>query len=567
MPVGRENAPSCLGEIAGKIEPKIGKISAAGRCHRPPRTLASDFEVSSTVLGSGYAGQVRLAFKKGLDSKQQVAVKSFKLRGMKTSKKTQLTNEIGVFLCMDHPHVARLLDVYETNTEMHLVMECMEGGELFSRVTEVKKFSEFDAADATRQMLLSLHYVHSYGIVHRDLKLENFLYDVKGGNHLKMIDFGFSKFFDSKGGRLKTSCGTMAYVAPEVLGKGGYTSQCDLWSMGVIVFVLLSGRMPFRGKSEEQARDIKKGNYSFKNEHWGNISAVAMEFTRSLLEPNPAKRLTSKQALQHRWILGYSKKAAPTWDLVPIFDALRSWELAPKFQRVCHSMMAWSITNEHHAQVRDYFLALDKNHDGFISLGELQGVLVQELNMSEPEASEALQVLWRHGDQKISYSEFLAAMLYSNDDDVNLAVDDDVLRSAFMNFDTDASGYIETNDLKHLLGERFEGEIVEEFVTVVKDLDFEDHDIETCVLENKFNFQEFSQYARSHKPAVSGLPKIASAAREAASGQCLSSDQAPLFAVGSGSQNQLAQAMDAEPEEISLSNVWQQQPACKCLVQ
>merc|ERR1719359_1631643 len=106
-------------------------------------------------------------------------------------------------------------------------MECMAGGELFDRITSLKRFEEKDAAEATKQMLLAVNYVHSHGIVHRDLKLENFLYDTEGSTHLKLIDFGFSKFFNSKE-RMHTSCGTLAYVAPEVLGKS-YTSQCDMW--------------------------------------------------------------------------------------------------------------------------------------------------------------------------------------------------------------------------------------------------------------------------------------------------------------------------------------------------
>merc|ERR1719389_1534949 len=179
-------------------------------------------------------------------------------------------------------------------------MECMEGGELFDRVAQVKRFTESGAADAARQMLLALNYLHSHGMVHRDLKLENFLYDGQGSNHLKMIDFGFSKYTDSRA-RMKTSCGTLAYVAPEVLNRS-YTSQCDLWSMGVIVFILLSGHMPFHGDSDAQIQDIKKGKYVFKQEYWGKISPLAKEFVKSLLEVDPNKCLTSGAALEHRWI-------------------------------------------------------------------------------------------------------------------------------------------------------------------------------------------------------------------------------------------------------------------------
>lgn len=181
-----------LDEISWKLEPLTGKIPLAGRCHRLPRRLENDYSLSSKILGTGYNGKVHLA-RSRINTKQTVAVKTFKLKGLSENKKERLMAETSVFLCMDHPHVARLLDVYESDNHMSLVMECMEGGELFDRVTNAKRFTEPQAADATRQMLLALNYLHSRGMVHRDVKLENFLYDDQDGDHLKMIDFGFSK--------------------------------------------------------------------------------------------------------------------------------------------------------------------------------------------------------------------------------------------------------------------------------------------------------------------------------------------------------------------------------------
>merc|ERR1712048_298793 len=181
----------------------------------------------------------------------------------------------------DHPHVARLVDVYESSDRLSLVMECMEGGELFDRVSERKVFSETDASHATWQMLLAVNYIHSKNVVHRDLKLENFLYESKNTDHLKLIDFGFSKIWE-KNTKMELSCGTLSYVAPEVLKKS-YTSQCDMWSLGVIVFILLVGYMPFSGDDEVQFAHIKAGRYKKKPERWNSISEVAKDFTFKLL--------------------------------------------------------------------------------------------------------------------------------------------------------------------------------------------------------------------------------------------------------------------------------------------
>jgi calcium-dependent protein kinase len=376
------------------------------------------------------------------------AVKTFHTKGMNSEKLSHLQAEIEIFLCMDHPQVARLVDVYEGKESINLVMECMAGGELFDRVTKCKRFTEKNAAEATKQILLAVSYLHNHGVVHRDLKLENFLYDNQGSTHLKLIDFGFSKFYDTKS-RMRTSCGTLAYVAPEVLHKS-YTSQCDLWSIGVIVFILLSGHMPFYGKEKAQLRDITEGNYKMKQEHWRGVSSVAKTFVCDLLHMNPERRLTAKTALQHEWIIGSCEE--PQLDLQPTVSALRHWLAAPQLLRACYSMMAWTLDNVQQSKVRDNFLALDTNHDGAVSLTELKSVMVDQYEVPEEEVNRIFAVFVAAHDQEIHYSDFLAAMACEQTE-----LDDDLLCTTFSKFDTNGSGYITDQDLHEVLGASLEG--------------------------------------------------------------------------------------------------------------
>ncbi|CAK0871934.1 unnamed protein product [Prorocentrum cordatum] len=251
-----------------KVEKKSGKIAVSGRYHRYPKVMSQDYEVVDKTLGSGMNGEVKMAVSKQSPSGQKYAMKAFKFSNIAADKKKLLESEVEVFLCMDHPHVTRLYDVYEESGFLYLIMECMEGGELFDRVIELKTFKEKDGSVA------------------------DFLYDRKGSDHIKLIDFGFSKMWDPNV-KMQASCGTLAYVAPEVLEKS-YTSKCDLWSLGVITFILLAGYMPFSGSDAQQTRNITAGKFTMKPERWDKVSAEGREFTLGLMQKDPAKRLSSR---------------------------------------------------------------------------------------------------------------------------------------------------------------------------------------------------------------------------------------------------------------------------------
>mmetsp|Transcript_124266 Transcript_124266/g.397814 ORF Transcript_124266/g.397814 Transcript_124266/m.397814 type:complete len:416 (-) Transcript_124266:499-1746(-) len=404
--MGASSAKSRLDEVQKRTEGRVGKIQVTGRYHRNPKRLEDDYEVSTKVLGAGYNGQVFLA--KNKETGEAVAVKGFKLNGISKQKKDELESECEIFLAMDHPHVARLVDVYESDSELSLVMECMSGGELFKRVVEKKVFSERDAADAAWQMLLAVNYIHSHGIVHRDIKLENFLYEKQGSNHLKLIDFGFSKITSDKSLKMALSCGTLAYVAPEVLAHA-YTSQCDMWSLGVTIFITLFGYMPFSGSEEKQVSDIKHGRYSYKKDVWKRVSKRGQDFVKALLIVNPNHRLTPDQALAHPWISERENMKPEMLDQ-GIVDALCAFGQASAFRRACMSMMAWSLTVEERAKVSDAFIEMDTSKTGTITLSEFKEVLEKKFHLEDEHIKEVFKSLDVNQTDEIHYSEFLAAM-------------------------------------------------------------------------------------------------------------------------------------------------------------
>lgn len=469
-----------LNGVINRAQTRLGNFAISGRFHKSPRVLTDDYDVSDIVLGSGYNGSVYKATAK--DSGLSYAVKDFKLTGITPSKMQELEGECEIFLSMDHPHVARLADVYQSKEKMSLVMECMEGGELFDRVIERKKFTEKDAADAAYQMLLSLAYLHNHGMVHRDIKLENFLYEKKEGDHLKMIDFGFSKILVDPSIKMKMSCGTLSYVAPEVLAKD-YTNKCDTWSLGVVVFILICGYMPFSGDDKKQITDIKQGAFTQK-EAFRKLSPTASDFLRKLICVNVGQRLSAEDALNHEFITKRSDRAAAAASAEvddSVAKSIINFAEASKFRRACLTAMAWSLTNEERTKLRDDFLKIDKTQSGTITLPEFKAVVEERFHLDDVEVKVMFDKLDTASTEEIHYTDFLAAMVSSR-----IALHDDLLKATFRRFDVGHTGYIEVSDLKTVLGETFEGT---EVAALLQEADV-DHD-------GKVSWEEFVAFAKA----------------------------------------------------------------------
>ena len=207
--------------------------------------------------------------------------------------------------------------MFETEAELQLVIELMQGGELFDSLVENGAYEEKDATKHMKAIGSALHFLHTNNVVHRDLKPENLLLSSKDPHSqlLKIGDFGLSKIM-KEDEMMKTACGTWAYCAPEVLkcrrdrrgGEGGYGSKCDMYSVGVILFVILAGYHPFdpEGRnSDKKMQDlILKNQWDFNDPAWAEVSSSAKELVKKLIEPDPEKRLSAEQMLRHPWVKG-----------------------------------------------------------------------------------------------------------------------------------------------------------------------------------------------------------------------------------------------------------------------
>ncbi|XP_058533377.1 calcium/calmodulin-dependent protein kinase type IV [Ochotona princeps] len=261
--------------------------------------LGDFFEVESE-LGRGATSIVYRCKQKG--TQKPYALKVLK----KTVDKKIVRTEIGVLLRLSHPNIIKLKEIFETPTEISLVLELVTGGELFDRIVEKGYYSERDAADAVKQILEAVAYLHENGIVHRDLKPENLLYATPAPDApLKIADFGLSKIVDHQV-LMKTVCGTPGYCAPEILRGCAYGPEVDMWSVGVITYILLCGFEPFYDERGDQFmfRRVLNCEYYFISPWWDEVSLNAKDLVRKLIVLDPRKRLTTFQALQHPWVTG-----------------------------------------------------------------------------------------------------------------------------------------------------------------------------------------------------------------------------------------------------------------------
>jgi len=253
-------------------------------------------------LGKGAFSVVKLGINKKTGEK--VAIKVIDKKAASTEQDAKrLQTEVEILKKVKHPNIVCLKDMFETNEKLCLIMELVTGGELFDKIVEKGQYSEKDASVIVKKMLSAVEYLHSIGIAHRDLKPENLL--LKGGNvdtEVMLSDFGLSKIVGVES-MMETACGTPYYVAPEVLSATGYDKEVDLWSCGVITYLLLCGFPPFYGETlQEVFEQIMKAEYDFPDPYWTEITKEAKDLIRKLLVVDAEKRLTATQALQHPWV-------------------------------------------------------------------------------------------------------------------------------------------------------------------------------------------------------------------------------------------------------------------------
>ncbi|KAK1606746.1 hypothetical protein QYE76_030419 [Lolium multiflorum] len=376
--------------------------------------------------------------------------------------------------------VVRLREAREDpDGAVHLIMDLCEGGELFDRIVARGHYSERAAANIFRTIVDVIQLCHSNGVIHRDLKPENFLFANKSEDSpLKVIDFGLSVFF-TPGDRFTEVVGSAYYMAPEVL-KRSYGQEVDVWSAGVILYILLCGVPPFWGDNDEKiAQAILRGGIDFSREPWPRVSASAKDLIRRMLDPDPTTRLTAPQVLEHPWL-----KNADTAPNVSLGEAVRSrlqqFSAMNKFKKKALGVVARNMPVEELDKYVQMFHLMDKDKNGNLSLEELmEGLHINGQPVPESEIRMLLEAADTDGNGTLDCDEFVTVSLH-----LKKMTNDEYLTAAFRYFDKDGSGFIELDELRQELGPN-EQAILE----IIRDVDTDK--------DGRISYQEFELMMKS----------------------------------------------------------------------
>ncbi|KAL1290547.1 CDPK-related kinase 5 [Arachis ipaensis] len=380
------------------------------------KEFTSRLEVGEEV-GRGHFGYTCSArYKKGELKGQQVAVKVIPKAKMTTAIAIEdVRREVKILRALNgHKNLVQYYDAFEDQDNVYIVMELCEGGELLDRIlSKGGKYSEDDAKAVMVQILNVVAFCHLQGVVHRDLKPENFLYtskDESSESELKAIDFGLSDFVRPDE-RLNDIVGSAYYVAPEVLHRS-YSTEADVWSIGVIAYILLCGSRPFWARTESGIfRAVLKADPSFDEAPWPSLSTEAKDFVKRLLNKDPRKRISASQALSHPWIRNYNNVKV-SLDLL-IFKLMKIYMRSSSLRKAALRALSKTLTADELYYLREQFALLEPSKNGSISLENISKALMKHATdaMKESRIPDFLASLNPLQYRRMDFEEFCAAAL------------------------------------------------------------------------------------------------------------------------------------------------------------
>jgi len=419
--------------------------------------------LESRPIGAGGTAEVVLVTHKV--SKKRYACKILRTHSLSQNQREMLQAEIAIMQKLDHPNIVKIMEVFVQADKMFIIMELCSGGDLFDRISSTpnSRFSEAYTKTLVVQMLRAMNYLHQNKIMHRDLKLENFLFTTKGEDaDIKLIDFGFSVIHDT-GQHFDRFVGTPFYMAPEVVMKD-YTNAADMWSLGAVIYMMLTGELPIAGNSDRKTlQNIY--NLTVKPKNFGKImnrvpgvrvSKNCEDFVNGLMTVAVPKRMTTTAALAHSWIKRNSElpvNSTPAQDMDGLNSTLgtRILEYAdyPLIKRTTLQVAAHYLEADDIKILAEQFSALDVDNNGTIEFNEFYNTLAGHLKSKDLDSDVLSSFLAMDSDKsfRLQFSEFMAAAVSTRS-----VLTRDALFTAFRALDLNKDGFISREELMENLG-------------------------------------------------------------------------------------------------------------------
>lgn len=426
------------------------KVAASDFIYEKTGKLRDVYKISKKV-GEGAFSSVRRIKHRVTGEKR--AVKTVHKKSLRTEEeKNMVFNEVAILRSLDHPGIIKLHEYYQDEMNYYIITEFCSGGELFERILNQGCISESVAAEYMRQIFSILIYLQERGVVHRDLKPENFLLSgPEETAYLKLIDFGSSQFC-TPGEIMTSKVGTPYYIPPEVLRKH-YNYKCDLWSAGVLMFILLCGYPPFGGNTDQEIlKKVSIGRFSFPSPEWDEISFEAKDLIEKLLNTDLTRRYDARQALSHSWIANASTLPLNRANAGQLLRNLRSFRSEQMLKKATIGFITSQLaTKTEREEMMELFRSLDTDNSGTLSAREIKEgfsmLFGNEINDIDTEVEKIMKQVDLDGSGEIEYSEFVSATLSRQQ-----LLSKERLEMAFRAFDLDGSGTITANELKEVLG-------------------------------------------------------------------------------------------------------------------
>ncbi|KAJ9165923.1 hypothetical protein P3X46_020736 [Hevea brasiliensis] len=459
------NPPSNIGPILGK-----------------PYVDMKSLYFFDKELGRGQFGITYLCREKTTDLKY--ACKSISRRKLVNNEDVE--NVRREILILQHltgqPNIVEFKGAYEDRQNVHLVMELCSGGELFDRITAKGSYSEVEAATIMRQIVNVVHACHFMGVMHRDLKPENFLLVNKEEHSpLKATDFGLSVFIEQEK-VYRDIVGSAYYVAPEVLNRN-YGKEIDVWSAGIILYILLSGVPPFWAENEKGIFEaISKYQLDLQSKPWPEISSSAKDLIRKMLAKDPRKRITAAQALEHPWLKEEGEASARPIDSA-VLKRLKQFRAMNKMKKLALKVIAENLSSEEIKGLKQMFHNMDTDGSGTITYEELKvGLARLGSKLTEAEIKQLMDAADVDNSGTIDYVEFITATMHRHK-----LEREDHLFEAFEYFDKDKSGFITRDELRQAMAQYGMGDdaTIDEII----------EDVDTNK-DGRINYEEFAAMMR-----------------------------------------------------------------------